>query len=51
MGFTELISPKSEGPVEEGPIRCIFFCEFHDTAGPIISCAVSSPKYIPIFKI
>ncbi|XP_008196607.1 GATOR1 complex protein NPRL2 [Tribolium castaneum] len=23
---------------QEGPIRCIFFCEFHPTAGPIISC-------------
>ncbi|XP_056642853.1 GATOR complex protein NPRL2 [Diorhabda sublineata] len=22
----------------DGPIRCIFFCEFHHTAGPIISC-------------
>lgn len=26
---------------KEGPIRCIFFCEFHPTAGPIISCQVS----------
>lgn len=25
---------------KEGPIRCIFFCEFHPTAGPIISCQV-----------
>ncbi|XP_076263040.1 nitrogen permease regulator-like 2 isoform X1 [Rhynchophorus ferrugineus] len=24
--------------VKEGQIRCIFFCEFHHTAGPIISC-------------
>lgn len=23
---------------EEGPLKCIFFCEFHPTAGPIISC-------------
>lgn len=26
---------------KEGPIRCIFFCEFHPRAGPIISCQVS----------
>lgn len=26
--------------LREGPIRCIFFCEFHPTAGPIISCQV-----------
>ncbi|KAJ8913820.1 hypothetical protein NQ315_003729 [Exocentrus adspersus] len=25
---------------KEGPIRCIFFCEFHPTAGPIISCQI-----------
>ncbi|KAG5892242.1 hypothetical protein JTB14_014612 [Gonioctena quinquepunctata] len=25
---------------KEGPIRCIFYCEFHPTAGPIISCQV-----------
>ncbi|XP_017774576.1 PREDICTED: nitrogen permease regulator 2-like protein [Nicrophorus vespilloides] len=23
-----------------GPIRCIFFCEFHPTVGPIISCQI-----------
>lgn len=39
MDFSELIKSKFEGCGEEGPIRCIFFCEFHDTAGPIISCA------------
>lgn len=26
--------------MKDGPIRCIFFCEFHNTAGPIISCQV-----------
>lgn len=30
-----------EGCGQEGPIRCIFFCEFHPTAGPIITCQVS----------
>ncbi|XP_050297639.1 GATOR complex protein NPRL2 isoform X2 [Anthonomus grandis grandis] len=25
---------------KDGIIRCIFFCEFHHTAGPIISCQV-----------
>uniref|UniRef100_A0A0A9Y5U1 Nitrogen permease regulator 2-like protein n=1 Tax=Lygus hesperus TaxID=30085 RepID=A0A0A9Y5U1_LYGHE len=29
-----------EGCGKEGPIRCIFFCEFHPTAGPKISCQV-----------
>lgn len=29
-----------ENATKEGPIRCIFFCEFHPTAGPIISCQV-----------
>ncbi|ENN71159.1 GATOR complex protein NPRL2-like [Dendroctonus ponderosae] len=26
--------------LKDGLIRCIFFCEFHHTAGPIISCQV-----------
>lgn len=25
---------------KDGSIRCIFFCDFHPTAGPIISCQV-----------
>ncbi|XP_073972377.1 nitrogen permease regulator-like 2 isoform X1 [Rhodnius prolixus] len=29
-----------EGCGKEGPIRCIFFCEFHPTAGPILTCQV-----------
>ncbi|KAF2901873.1 hypothetical protein ILUMI_04314 [Ignelater luminosus] len=30
----------SEGSRQESPIRCIFLCEFHPTAGPIITCQV-----------
>jgi len=30
---------------QEGPIRCIFFCEFHPIAGPIIVCQVSTTIY------
>lgn len=33
-----------DGLGQEGPIRSIFFCEFHPTAGPIISCQVSTHK-------
>ncbi|XP_014254393.1 GATOR complex protein NPRL2 [Cimex lectularius] len=29
-----------EGCGKEGPIRCIFYCEFHPTAGPKITCQV-----------
>ncbi|KPI95728.1 PREDICTED: nitrogen permease regulator 2-like protein [Papilio xuthus] len=29
-----------EGCGQEGPIRCIFLCEFHHTAGPKITCQV-----------
>jgi hypothetical protein len=29
-----------EGCGLEGPIRCIFLCEFHPTAGPKITCQV-----------
>ncbi|CAG9773962.1 unnamed protein product [Ceutorhynchus assimilis] len=33
--------PKKPYPSsKEGVIKCIFFCEFHHTAGPIISCQV-----------
>ncbi|XP_030754289.1 GATOR complex protein NPRL2 [Sitophilus oryzae] len=31
---------KTTSGTKEGPIRCIFFCEFHHTAGPIISCQI-----------
>jgi hypothetical protein len=30
-----------EGCELEGPLRCIFLCEFHPTAGPKITCQVS----------
>lgn len=30
-----------EGCDLEGPLRCIFLCEFHPTAGPKITCQVS----------
>lgn len=29
-----------EGCGQEGPIRCIFLSEFHDTAGSKITCQV-----------
>ena len=29
-----------EGCGREGPIRCIFLCEFHPTYGPAIICQV-----------
>lgn len=31
----------AEDTGQEGPIRCIFFSEFHPTAGPKITCQVS----------
>jgi hypothetical protein len=30
-----------EGCGREGPIRCIFLCEFHPVAGPRITCQVN----------
>lgn len=35
-----------DGLGQEGPIRSIFFCEFHPTAGPIISCQVDTTNEI-----
>lgn len=32
--------------LDDGPIKCIFFCEFHHTAGPIITCQVSDLNLI-----
>lgn len=32
---------KADDTGQEGPIRCIFFSEFHPTAGPKITCQVS----------
>lgn len=29
-----------EGCGLEGPLKCIFLCEFHPTAGPKITCQV-----------
>lgn len=40
MSGTSIVKPAFPNNVKEGPIRCIFFCEFHHTAGPIISCQV-----------
>lgn len=34
------IDDRYEGCGEEGPIRCIFLCEFHHVAGPKITCQV-----------
>lgn len=31
-----------EGCGQEGPIRCIFLSEFHDTAGSKITCQVNT---------
>ncbi|KAL3272445.1 hypothetical protein HHI36_013925 [Cryptolaemus montrouzieri] len=39
VDFPDYTKYKFDGFGEEGPVRCIFFCEFHPTAGPIISCA------------
>ncbi|KAK9881290.1 hypothetical protein WA026_015412 [Henosepilachna vigintioctopunctata] len=39
MAFPEYNRYKIEGCGKKGQIRCIFFCEFHPTAGPIISCS------------
>lgn len=33
-----------EGCGQEGPIRCIFLSEFHDTAGSKITCQVNNRK-------
>ena len=42
-----------EGCGEEGPLRSIFFAEFHPTAGPIIRCQVCEkyPLLLPKQKI
>ncbi|XP_060522937.1 GATOR1 complex protein NPRL2 isoform X1 [Cylas formicarius] len=40
MDLIRYITPRYEGKGKEGPIRAIFFCEFHHTMGPIISCQV-----------
>jgi hypothetical protein len=36
----EGVNEYCEGCGLEGPIRCIFLCEFHPTAGPKITCQV-----------
>lgn len=33
-------SDRFEGCGKDGPIRCIFLCEFHHVAGPKITCQV-----------
>ncbi|CAH1994985.1 unnamed protein product [Acanthoscelides obtectus] len=40
MDMNSIVRSRAEYSGKEGPIRCIFFCEFHPTAGPIISCQV-----------
>ncbi|KAJ8937907.1 hypothetical protein NQ318_009859 [Aromia moschata] len=40
MAFNHFNKSCLEFGAKEGPIRCIFFCEFHPTAGPIISAQV-----------
>lgn len=37
-----LIATKIDEQNQEGPIRCIFFSEFHPTAGPKIICQVNN---------
>lgn len=39
-----------EGCGREGPIRCIFLCEFHPTAGPKIVCQVNMTILGPLFN-
>lgn len=34
-----------EDKIQEGPIRCIFFSEFHHIAGPKITCQVKLKDY------
>lgn len=45
MNVSAMVKPGFSPNVKEGPIRCIFFCEFHHTAGPIISCQVQKINY------
>lgn len=40
-----------EGCGQEGPIRCIFLSEFHDTAGSKITCQVNKMKISLNFTI
>lgn len=35
------VDDRYEGCGQEGPIRCIFLCEFHPVAGPKITCQVN----------
>lgn len=36
-----------EGCGHEGPVRCIFFCEFHPVVGPKITCQVIFHTFLP----
>lgn len=38
-----------EGCGQEGPIRCIFLSEFHDTAGSKITSQVNSNEEIKLY--
>jgi hypothetical protein len=40
-----------EGCGLEGPIRCIFLCEFHPTAGPKITCQVFEVYISSFFNV
>lgn len=40
-----------EGCGQEGPIRCIFLSEFHDTAGSKITCQVNPNESVERKKI
>jgi hypothetical protein len=40
-----------EGCGLEGPLRCIFLCEFHPTAGPKITCQVWTFTFKSVFVI
>jgi len=35
-----------EGCGHEGPIKCIFLCEFHHVAGPKITCQVRTSRFV-----
>lgn len=39
-------SENIEDKGQEGPIRCIFFSEFHHIAGPKITCQVSKTRML-----
>lgn len=35
------VTENTKDEIQEDPIRCIFFSEFHPIVGPMITCQVS----------